>query len=80
MKKWLARRRWRLLWALVGAAGSRVILAIVFGLPGVQEAIPYLTQLAVATVFDLLLLVLAVVVLAAFVQHGRIYNARIPTE
>ena len=37
-------------------------------------------RLLVATVFDVALLGLAVVVLIAFVQYGRIYNARIPTE
>lgn len=37
-------------------------------------------KLVLATVFDAALLGLAVVVLTAFVQYGRIYNARIPTE
>ena len=41
---------------------------------------PGTAKLAVATVFDVALLGLAVVVLIAFVQYGRIYNARIPTE
>ncbi len=37
-------------------------------------------RLVVATVFDVALLALAIAVLIAFVQHGRLYNARIPTE
>ena len=41
---------------------------------------PSTAKLVVATVFDVALLVLAVAVLIAFVQYGRIYNARIPTE
>ena len=80
MKRWLALRRWRLLWSLFGGVGGRIVLAIVFRLAGVQEGIPDTTRLIVATVFDLALLALAVTVLAAFVQHGRIYSPRIPTE
>ena len=80
MKRWLALRRWRLLWLLVGASGCRAVLAIVFRLAAIQEAIPDAPRLVVATVFDVALLALAVAVLTAFVQHGRIYSPRIPTE
>ena len=80
MKRWLARNRWRLLWALAGAAGCRIILAIAFRLAGSEGAMAGTARLVVATVFDVALLGLAVVVLIAFVQYGRIYNARIPTE
>ena len=80
MKRRLALARWRLLWSLVGLAGCRTVVAIVFWLAGVQEAIPETARLVAATVFDLALVGLAIVVLVAFVQHGRIYNARIPTE
>ena len=80
MKRWLARNRWRLFWALIGAAGCRIILAIAFRLAGSEEAMPGTARLVVATVFDVALLALAVTVLIAFVQYGRIYNARIPTE
>ena len=80
MKRWLARNRWRLLWALTGAAACRVILAIAFRLTGSEGAMPSTARLVVTTVFDVALLGLAVVVLIAFVQYGRIYNARIPTE
>ena len=68
------------MWTLIGSAACRVILAIVFWLAGSDAAIPGAVKLVAATVFDVALLALAVVVLIAFVQYGRIYNARIPTE
>lgn len=80
MKRRLALNRWRLLWVLIGSAACRVILAIVFRLAVSDAAIPGAVKLVAATVFDVALLGLAVVVLIAFVQYGRIYNARIPTE
>ncbi len=80
MKRWLALRRWRLLWLLVGASGFRIILAIAVRLAGIQETIPEIARLIAAAGFDLALLALAVIVLTAFVQHGRIYSPRIPTE
>ena len=80
MKRWLALNRWRLLWALIGSAACRVILAIAFRLIGSEGAMQGTAKLVVATVFDVALLALAVAVLIAFVQYGRIYNARIPTE
>ena len=80
MKRWLALNRWRLLWALIGSAACRVVLAIAFRLAGSEGAIPGTVKLAVTAVSDVALLALAVAVLTAFVQYGRIYNARIPTE
>ena len=80
MKRWLAHNRWRLLWVLVGSAAVRVILAIAFRLAESEGAMTATPKLVVATVFDIALLGLAVSVLTAFVQYGRIYNARIPTE
>lgn len=80
MKRWLALNRWRLLWALIGSAACRVVLAIAFRLAGGDGAILGTAKLVAATVFDVALLALAVAVLTAFVQYGRIYNARIPTE
>ena len=80
MKRWLALNRWRLLWALIGSTACRVILAIAFRLIGSEGAMQGTAKLVVATVFDVALLALAVAVLIAFVQYGRIYNARIPTE
>ena len=80
MKRWLALNRWRLLWALVGLTAGRVLLAIAFRLIGSEAVMPGTAKLAVATVFDVALLGLAIVVLTAFVQYGRIYKARIPTE
>ena len=80
MKLWLALKRWRLLWALIVSAACRVVLQITFWLTGSAAAIPDIAKLVVATVFDVALLGLAVAVLIAFVQYGRIYNARIPTE
>ena len=68
------------MWALIGSVVCRVILAIAFRLIGSEGTMPGTAKLAVATVFDVALLGLAVVVLIAFVQYGRIYNARIPTE
>ena len=80
MKRWLALNRWRLLWTLIGAAACRIILAIAFRLAASEGAMPGTARLVVATVFDVALLSLAIAVLIAFVQHGRLYNARIPTE
>ena len=80
MKRWLALKRWRLLWTLVAAAVARIILAIAFSLAGSQAVMPNSARLAISTLFDIALLALAVTVIIAFVQYGRLYNARIPTE
>ena len=80
MKRWLALNRWRLLWVLADAAACRIILAIAFRLVASEGTMPGTARLVMTTVFDLALLSLAVAVLIAFVQYGRLYNARIPTE
>ncbi len=80
MKRWMALHRWLLLWVLIGSAAGRVLLAIAFRLTESEAAIAGTAKLVLATAFDVALLGLAVLVLIAFVQYGRIYNARIPTE
>jgi len=80
MKRWLALRRWRLAGVTIGLVAVRILIAIgieTFGAPA-GSAARGLT--ALTAVLDVLALGLAVVVVVAFVQYGRLFNARVPTE
>ena len=80
MKRWLALRRWWLGGFTVALVLIRVASAAVLG--GFGLSAPELARgvSAAFTVYDVLCLALAMVTAAAFVQYGRIFNARVPTE
>ena len=80
MKKWLALHRWRLLLLTAAVVGLRVILSLVFHVVNSEQLSLSLARLATLTACDIAMCVLAVATLVAFVQYGRLYNARIPTE
>ena len=80
MKRWLAVRRWWLAAITIVLVVVRMAIAasvgsIVSGADGRSDAVALVTA-----VLDALALGLAVVALVAFVQYGRIFRARVPTE
>ena len=80
MKRWLAVRRWwlaaiTLVLVVVRIAIAASVGSIVSGADGRSDAVALVTA-----VLDVLALGLAVVALVAFVQYGRIFRARVPTE
>ena len=74
LKRWLAARRWRFLWAALILAALRIAGAALLRFTG-----PELPATAL-TAWDVAIAALAVAAAIAFVQYGRIYRARIPTE
>ena len=80
MKRWLAVRRWWIAAITIVLVVVRIAIAagvgwIVSGADGGSD-----TVALVMAVLDALALGLAVVALMAFVQYGRIFRARVPTE
>ena len=80
MKRWLAVRRWWLAAITIVLVVVRIAIAasvgsIVSGADGRSDAVALVTA-----VLDVLALGLTVVALVAFVQYGRIFRARVPTE
>lgn len=80
LKRWLAVRRWWI--AAITAVLVVARIAIAAGAELVAaDARTSGDPVAVATaVLDVLALGMAVVALVAFVQYGRIFKARVPTE
>ena len=79
MKRWLAVRRW---W-IVGLTASLVAvrIAIAIGIELFEPAATVNNALTgVAAACDVLGVGSAVAAVIAFVQYGRIFNARVPTE
>jgi hypothetical protein len=80
MKRALAVRRWWIAGATAALVAVRVIAAAAFGLLG-REPTEFGGGIAAAlTAVDVLCLALAVAAIVAFVQYGRIYRTRVPTE
>ena len=80
IKRWLAMRRWWIAAITVSLVVVRIVIGVGAGLAG-PGAEPGTGAAAVVTaVLDVLALGLAVVTLVAFVQYGRIFKARVPTE
>ena len=75
LKRWLAVRRWRFLWAAFILAALRIAGAALLRFTG-HEVLPP----TALTAWDVAIIALAVAAAIAFVQYGRIYRARIPTE
>lgn len=80
MKRWLALGRWRLLLATAGIIVLRVILSLVFHVVGGEGPAVLTARMTTLTACDVAMCVLAVATVVAFVQYGRLYNARVPTE
>ncbi len=79
MKRWLALQRWRLLLATIVVVCLRIILGFAFA-SDVGEQLGAPARLTVTTVLDVAMCAGIVATIVAFVQYGRIFNARIPTE
>ena len=73
-------RRWRLLLLTAGVVGLRVILSLVFHFVDGERPAMLAARLATLTACDVAMCALAVATVVAFVQYGRLYNARVPTE
>jgi len=80
MNKWLALRRWRLVLLTASVVGLRVILSLVFHVVDSERPAMLAARLATLTACDVAMCVLLVATVVAFVQYGRLYNPRIPTE
>ena len=80
MKRWLALRRWWIAGVTAGLVTVRILIAVGIEALGIagdggSRGLPALTA-----AIDVLALVLAIVAAVAFVQYGRLFNARVPTE
>ena len=80
MKRALAVRRWWIAGAAAALVALRIAIAAAFGLLGIKPADLGGGLAALLTVVDVLCLALAVVAVVAFVQYGRIFRTRVPTE
>ncbi len=80
MKRWLAlHRRW-IAGAVAGLVAVRILIAIGVHWQGAGGEDGGRALSALTAALDVLILALAVVAVVAFVQYGRIFNARVPTE
>ena len=79
IKRWLAVRRWRLLGAAVALVVIRVAGAAVLRFAGGDDDGGGWPA-AVLTAGDVVIVAVAISAAIAFVQYGRIYRARVPTE
>ena len=78
MKRWLALNRWRLLIVLACVVVLRIALAIIPLSLGLERFAP--ARMAAETICSVAICTLATAAVIAFVQYGRIFNPRIPTE
>ena len=80
MKRALAVRRWWIAGATAALVAVRIAIAGVISLTG-REPADFGVGVAVAlTVADGLCLALGVTAIVAFVQYGRLFRRRVPTE
>ena len=79
MKRKLALRRWWIAGFTAGLVAVRILIAVVMEWLGVAGG-GGSGLLALTIALDVLTLGLAVVAVVAFVQYGRLFNARVPTE
>ena len=80
MKRTLALRRWWIAGATAALVAVRIAIAAAFSLLGQYPADLGGGIMAALTVIDVLCLALAATAIVAFVQYGRIYRTRVPTE
>lgn len=79
--KWkLALRRWWIAGFTIALVVVRIFIAVGMEIFGTAEADRNSALSVVIAAWDLLSLGLAAITVVAFVQYGRIYNARAPTE
>ena len=80
MKKRLALLRWWIAGLTIALVAVRIVISAGMEIIRTAEADPYGAVSLGTAVIDLLCLGLAVTTVIAFVQYGRIFNARVPTE
>ena len=80
MKRALAVRRWWIAGATAALVAVRIAIAAAFSLAGQTPADLGGGIAAGLTFVDVLCLALAVATVVAFVQYGRIFRTRVPTE
>jgi hypothetical protein len=80
VKRTLALRRWWIAGFTVALVVVRIAIAAGIELFGSAGEDPYSALSAVTAAFDVLCIGSAVVTVVAFVQYGRIFKARVPTE
>ena len=80
MKRWLALNRWRILLSVGVIIVLRVVVTLVYVIADLDDHLPVTFHVVVVTVFNLAICVAAIATVVAFVQYGRIFNPRIPTE
>ena len=80
MKRWLAVRRWWIVGLTASLVAVRVTIAASAKLVATDARTSGDAVAVVTAVLDVLALGMAVVALVAFVQYGRIFKARVPTE
>ena len=80
MKRALAVRRWWIAGATAALVAVRIAIAAAFGLLGREPSELGDGVAAALTVVDVLCLALALTTVVAFVQYGRIFRTRVPTE
>ena len=80
VKRWLAVRRWRLLGVTVALVAIRIAGAAALRFAGDDGGGGWSWTAAALTGCDAVIIAVAVVAAVAFVQYGRIYRARVPTE
>ena len=80
MNRWLALCRWRILAATLGLVAIRVAIALWLQFVGEAYAPPVSVRVPIVVVCSVAICIAAVATVVAFVQYGRIYNPRIPTE
>ena len=80
MKAWLAGQRRRLAWCVVGTVAVRIAATLLFQFAGGDADGWETARLIAVTALDLGIIALAIAAATAFMQYGRIYRARVPTE
>ena len=80
MKRWLALHRWLLLGFTVAVVCVRIIVELAFRILDDGQVVARPVGLAIFIVSGVAMSVAVVVTIIAFVQYGRIFNPRIPTE
>ena len=80
MKRWLALNRWRLLLSLGAIVALRVVIAALLAFTALDDVLPLAVRLTIVTVCNVAICAVAIFNVVAFVQYGRIFNPRIPTE
>ena len=76
--RWLATKRWHLLAFTVAMVCLRIAAGLIFAFPYDGPAWPVRTTVTIVS--NVVMCGGIVATITAFVQYGRIFNPRIPTE